>query len=204
MIISVTLGGALSAEIAEKGVMERPPRASNQPLVGKHILFRTFWVTTLMVIAIIGIFEWSLSLGYPVGHARATAFTLLVTACVVYGINCRSVHEFALGKSLFYPNRSVWISVVVVMGLQALIVHVKVGGRWEGRGEEVAPMPMHAPLNARVQEINRFFSCETKDAENVCQPITGNEWGVIFAISFAIFFLVRSCCCLSARAGLLR
>ena len=165
MIISVSLGGAISFEVAEEGIMARKPRASNQPLVGKHILFRTFWVTTVMVVAIIGIYQWVLSQGNPVGQARAAAFTLLVTSSVLYAFNCRSVGEFALGKSILRPNRPFWISCLVVMGLQALIVH--------------------------VTQINRFFSCESYESAEDCRSIGGKEWGVIFAISIALFVLVR-------------
>jgi len=166
MIIAVSLGGALSFEVAEEGIMERKPRASNQPLVGKHILLRTFWITTINVIAIIGIFHWVITLGHPIGQARAAAFTLLVTSSVFYGLNCRSNSEFALGKSLLRPSKPFWISCIVVMGLQALIV--------------------------QVQHINRFFSCETGESFEDRHPIGGPEWGVIFAVSIAIFVLVRA------------
>ena len=169
MIISVSLGGAISFEVAEEGIMTRKPRASNKPLVGKHILFRTFWITSLMVVAIIGIFEWSLSLGYEVGQARAAAFTLLVTSSVFYGLNCRSVHEFALGRSILRPNKTFWFSVVFVMTLQAIIVH--------------------------VDGINKFFSCEAEEINHLprtqCVTMGGLEWGVIFGISIALFFLVE-------------
>jgi len=89
-----------------------------------------------MVIAIIGIFQWVITQGHPIGQARAAAFTLLVTSSVFYGLNCRSVSEFALGKSLLRPNKPFWISCIVVMGLQALIVE--------------------------VPQINQFFSCESR------------------------------------------
>jgi ABC-type dipeptide/oligopeptide/nickel transport system permease component len=56
MIISVTLGGALSFELAEAGVMKRRPRPSSEPLVSTRVVFRTAWVTTAMVASIIGIF----------------------------------------------------------------------------------------------------------------------------------------------------
>jgi magnesium-transporting ATPase (P-type) len=165
MIISVTLGSAIAFEIEEDGIMERPPRAASQPLIGKHILFRTFWLTTLFVIAIIGLFEWSLFQGNEVGQARAAAFTLLVTGSVFYALNCRSIHEFALGKSIVRPNRAFWISCVLVLGIQALIVH--------------------------VDAINRFFSCESRDiADGHCHTMGGLEWGPIFGISAALFVLV--------------
>jgi magnesium-transporting ATPase (P-type) len=166
MIISVTLGGALSFEVEEKGLMLRKPRRASEPLVSTAIVFRTVYATAVMVIAIIGIFKWSLSLGNSVGQARAAAFTLLVISSIFYCLNCRSTTEFALGPSLLRPNSAFWASVVGVSTLQAIIVHV-------------------AP-------INQFFSCETADvAKGHCHPLGQLEWGVILAVATLIFVLVE-------------
>ncbi len=166
MVISVTFGGALSFEVEETGMMQRKPRKASEPLVSTAILFRTFYATSVLVIAIIGIFKWSLSIGNVVGQARAAAFTLLVISSVFYGLNCRSTTEFALGPSLLRPNSAFWASVVGVSALQAILVHV-------------------AP-------INRFFSCETIDVTlGHCEPLGKLEWGVILAVSVFIFLLVE-------------
>ena len=166
MIISVTLGGALSFEMEEKGIMQRKPRRSNEPLVDSKILLRTFWLTSAMVVAIIGVFKWSLSLGYVVGQARAHSFTLLVVSSVFYGLNCRSSTEFALGPSILRPNAPFWASFVLVPALQAILVHV-------------------AP-------INQFFSCESIDiASGHCAPLGKLEWGVILAVAVLLFILVE-------------
>ena len=166
MVISVTFGGALSFEVEEAGLMQRKPRRANEPLVSASILFRTFYLTTLIVISILGIFTWSLSLGNPVGQARAAAFTLLVICSVFYGLNCRSTTEFALGRALLRPNRVFWASVVGVSSLQAILVH--------------------------VAGINQFFSCESKDvAEGHCAPMGSLEWGVIIAVAVLLFTLVE-------------
>jgi hypothetical protein len=147
-------------------IMLRKPRRSSEPLVSTAIVFRTLYATAVMVIAIIGIFKWSLSLGNTVGQARAAAFTLLVISSVFYGLCCRSTTEFALGPSLLRPNKVFWASVVGVPALQAIIVHV-------------------AP-------INQFFSCEAIDsAHGHCQPLGMLEWGVILAVATFIFLLVE-------------
>jgi len=166
MIISVTLGGALSFEVEEAGMMKRKPRASNEPLVGTKIIYRTIYVTALMVVAIIGIFVWGESLHWPIGRCRAAAFTLLVISSTFYGLNCRSNSEFALGASLLRPNRVFWGSFLGVSAVQAIIVH--------------------------VDGINQFFSCESVDITNgVCTTMGGVEWGVIIAVSLLIFFIVE-------------
>jgi magnesium-transporting ATPase (P-type) len=166
MIISVTLGGALSFEVEERGLMQRKPRRASEPLVSTAIIFRTLIVTAAMVIGIIGIFKWSLSLGNGLGQARAAAFTLLVISSVLYGLSCRSTTEFALGPSVLRPNKAFLASVVGVPALQAVIVH--------------------------VASINAFFSCDDTDiARGQCHPLGMLEWGVILAVAAFIFLLVE-------------
>jgi magnesium-transporting ATPase (P-type) len=89
LVTSVTLGLALAAEPAEPTVMERPPRRPNKRLLGKLILWRCFFVCHLVVILVLGMFEWALKTGRTLGQGRAEAFNVLVGAQVVYFITCR-------------------------------------------------------------------------------------------------------------------
>jgi hypothetical protein len=89
LVTSVTLGLALAAEPAEPTVMERPPRRPNKRLVGKLLLWRCFFVCHLVVVLVLGMFEWALITGLSLGQARAEAFNVLVGAQVVYFITCR-------------------------------------------------------------------------------------------------------------------
>jgi hypothetical protein len=91
LVTSVTLGLALAAEPAEPTVMARPPRRPNKRLLGKLILWRCFFVCHLVVILVLGMFEWALKTGRTLGQGRAEAFNVLVGAQVVYFITCRWV-----------------------------------------------------------------------------------------------------------------
>jgi magnesium-transporting ATPase (P-type) len=91
LVTSVTLGLALAAEPAEPTVMERPPRRPNKRLLGKLILWRCFFVCHLVVVLVLGMFEWALKTGRSLGQGRAEAFNVLVGAQVVYFITCRWV-----------------------------------------------------------------------------------------------------------------
>jgi hypothetical protein len=96
LVTSVTLGLALAAEPAEPTVMERPPRRPNKRLLGKLILWRCFFVCHLVVVLVLGMFEWALTTGRSLGQARAEAFNVLVGAQVVYFITCRCAEECAV------------------------------------------------------------------------------------------------------------
>lgn len=84
LVTSVTLGLALAAEPAEPDVMDRPPRRPNKRLVGKLLLWRCFFVCHLVVVLVLGMFEWALTTRLSLGQARAEAFNVLVGAQVVY------------------------------------------------------------------------------------------------------------------------
>ena len=56
MITAVTLGMTLAAEPPEDGVMDRPPRPTGERLLGKLVLWRILFVSTLMVIIIEGFY----------------------------------------------------------------------------------------------------------------------------------------------------
>ncbi|WIA43029.1 hypothetical protein OEZ86_009562 [Tetradesmus obliquus] len=93
LVTSVTLGLALAAEPAEPDVMDRPPRRPNKRLVGKLLLWRCFFVCHLVVVLVLGMFEWALTTQLSLGRARAEAFNVLVGAQVVYFITCRLVRS---------------------------------------------------------------------------------------------------------------
>ena len=166
MIISVTIGGALSFELSESGTMKRPPRSSAEPLGNKHVIFRTAWVTAAMVVSILLSFQWALDQGYSLSRSRSVAFSTLVASSVAYGLNCRSLTDFSLGASLWRPNVPFWTSALLVLALQVLIVHTPI--------------------------VNRFFSCESHDvAAGSCAAMGSGEWFVASAAAVALFILVE-------------
>jgi magnesium-transporting ATPase (P-type) len=167
MVLAISLGIALSSEVPEAGVMDRKPRSSSLPLVSPHIVLRTLWVTSTLVVAILGFFQWAQSQGFDIGRARAGAFTLLVVSSTLYGLSCRSTVEFALGPSLFRPNVFFWVSFLCLLGAQAFIVH--------------------------TEGVNRYFSCEGDEVlHGQCSPMGTEEWAPIALISAAVFFAVET------------
>ncbi len=82
LLTSVTLGLALAAEPAEPTVMKRPPRRLGKRLVGKLLLWRCFFVCHLIVILVIGGFEWGKNQGFTLNQRRGEAFAVLVGAQV--------------------------------------------------------------------------------------------------------------------------
>ena len=59
MVTSVTLGLVLALEKAEPDIMTRKPRDPKRPLLDGLTLWRTFIVTTTLVVLILGNQEWT-------------------------------------------------------------------------------------------------------------------------------------------------
>ncbi|KAF6261592.1 cation transporting ATPase [Scenedesmus sp. NREL 46B-D3] len=123
LVTSVTLGLALAAEPAEPSVMERPPRRPNKRLVGKLLLWRCFFVCHLVVVLVLGMFEWALTTGRTLGQARAEAFNVLVGAQVVYFITCRFLKTSTFHPRVFKGNKVIYVSVPATLALMVFLTY---------------------------------------------------------------------------------
>ncbi|MFT3717258.1 HAD-IC family P-type ATPase [Pseudorhodoferax sp.] len=92
MVLTITLGLSLAFEPAEPGVMERPPRVPDAPLLSPFMLWRVVFVSLLFTAGTFGILAW----GHWRGHDDALSRTLVVNMlCVLeifYLFNVRYLH----------------------------------------------------------------------------------------------------------------
>ncbi|WP_380166286.1 cation-translocating P-type ATPase [Jannaschia sp. R86511] len=87
---AVLLGLPLAIEAKEPGIMTRPPRASDAPLVGRSQLVRMLLVSALLLLGAFGLFQLLLGLGTDVAEARTAAVNLFVLVEAAYLLSCRS------------------------------------------------------------------------------------------------------------------
>jgi magnesium-transporting ATPase (P-type) len=138
LITAVTLGMMLAAEPPESTVMERPPRRPGKRLLGKVVLWRTTFVCTVMVVIILGFFEWGKVLGQPLCERRAEAFNVLVFMEIAYSLSCRYIKQTALQKKTITENPLCYASIVLTVALQFLLTYTPglnaFFDMWVGRG----------------------------------------------------------------------
>lgn len=79
----------VALEEPEADVMRRPPRDPKASLLDGLIAWRSFFVTTLLIVAMLGNYQWDIVDGGTAGTARAMAMTTLVTAQCLYTLSCR-------------------------------------------------------------------------------------------------------------------
>ncbi len=119
-----TLGLVLAAEEPEKDVMTRPPRRQGKSLVGKQITWRTVFVGTLMIVAMLVQQGWTLSQGRSRNAGHTAAMNTLVVSQAFYVLSCRSLTRSSVSFEAVTGNP--WLTGMAVLNgaLQCLITYV--------------------------------------------------------------------------------
>ncbi len=122
MVTAVTLALALAFEPPEKGIMERPPRPPNKPIIDVFFLWRLVLVSLLIGAAAIALF-----LRY-VDHvelevARAIAVNTIVTGQVFYLFSSRFLDRSSISLDGLFGNREALIAIGILIVLQAVFTY---------------------------------------------------------------------------------
>ncbi|MCC5856029.1 MAG: HAD-IC family P-type ATPase [Idiomarina sp.] len=118
MVSSIALALALAFEVAEKDVMNRPPRTPREPLLSGFLLWRVILVSILFTIGIFGVFEWALAQGADDAYARTMAVNTLVAMEVWYLFSVRYLRRGSFFKEGLKGNGPVLLAVSLVFLLQ--------------------------------------------------------------------------------------
>jgi magnesium-transporting ATPase (P-type) len=105
LVAEAALGLALAFEPAEPGVMRRPPRRPDAPLLSRFLLWRVVVVSLLFAAVSLGMFFGALELGRDLETARTLVVNALVVLQVFYLFNVRYLHmtSFTLRGALGTP-----------------------------------------------------------------------------------------------------
>lgn len=122
MTTAVLLGLMLAFEGKEPGIMERPPRRPETPVLTRELGFRVGLVSLMLLIGAFGLFEWALLQGRSLETARTIAVNMFVFGELFYLLNCRSLRYsmFTLGV---FSNRWLILGVVTMILLQILFTY---------------------------------------------------------------------------------
>jgi magnesium-transporting ATPase (P-type) len=123
MVTAVTLALALAFEPTEPGVMERPPRPPETPILSRFLIWRVVFVSALLVAGTFGHFLWMEQQGVTVEIARTVAINTLVMGQLFYLFNSRYILEPVLNRAGLLGSRPVLIAVGVLIVLQGLFTY---------------------------------------------------------------------------------
>jgi magnesium-transporting ATPase (P-type) len=124
MITAVTLALALAFEPAEEGIMERPPRDPDEPLLSHFLLRRIVYVAILVAGGCLVLFHWELDRGMNPEYARTAVVNALVAAQLWYLFNCRFQWHASVGWQALVGNRAVLVAAGLLIVFQAAFTYV--------------------------------------------------------------------------------
>ncbi|WP_019626380.1 cation-transporting P-type ATPase [Thioalkalivibrio sp. ALJT] len=127
MVTSVTLAMALAFEKAEPGVMQRPPRAPDTPLLSGFLLWRIPFVALLLWAGTFGHFVYMETVaGVADEVARTVAINTLVAGQAFYLLNLRLIHQPVLPGGELFRSRAMWLAIGVLVLLQLAFTYLPV------------------------------------------------------------------------------
>jgi magnesium-transporting ATPase (P-type) len=121
---SLLAGIAIACEPAEEGVMTRPPRRPGKLLLGKLVIWKCFFASTIIVILVLGGYAWSSTETLSVQQRRAEAFNTLVFCEIGYAITTRFIKLSTLHPRVFSGNIWMFISCLLTAVFQVIITYV--------------------------------------------------------------------------------
>jgi magnesium-transporting ATPase (P-type) len=125
LVTTVALALPLAVEAREPGVMERPPRRPDDPVLGRFAIERIALVGALMLTAGVAILEIETWRGVELPEARTTVATAIMLVQAAFLFNCRSLHGHPLSVGL-WTNPWVYVGVAAVLTLQIAFVYAPV------------------------------------------------------------------------------
>ncbi len=123
MVCAVTLALALAFEPSEPGVMSRPPRSPDAPILGAFFIWHIGFVSLLIGGITIAVFLFETGRGMPLDLARTLAVNTIVVAQMFYLFNSRFIRDSSLRLEALFSNRAAWVTIGILAFLQALYTH---------------------------------------------------------------------------------
>lgn len=119
MVLTITLGLVLAFEPSEPGVMGRPPRRRDAPILSRFLVWRIGFVSLLFTAGVFFVFDYALRRGLGEDGARTMVVNVLVVMEIFYLFNVRYLHttSFSLTGAMGTPAVLGAVTAVVVAQL---------------------------------------------------------------------------------------
>jgi len=123
MTTAVLLGLMLAFEEKEPGIMNRPPRQPDKPVLTRVLSIRIGMVSLMLLLGAFGLFEWSLLHGKSLETARTVAVNMFVFGETFYLFNCRSL-RYSMFRLGVFSNQWLILGVATMVLLQVLFTYL--------------------------------------------------------------------------------
>ncbi|MDD4963965.1 MAG: cation-transporting P-type ATPase [Gallionella sp.] len=124
MVSAVTLALALSFEKSEAGVMRRPPRSAQEPILSGFMIWRILFVSVLLTAGPMALFMWESARGVSIESARTVAVNALVIGEIAYLFNCRYLLAPVRTWGDFTGNVYILITTAILLVIQLAFTYL--------------------------------------------------------------------------------
>jgi magnesium-transporting ATPase (P-type) len=132
LVTAVTLGLTLAFEPPEPGVMQRPPRRPDAPLLSGFLLWRVALVSLLFLAAVLGVFFHVLGQGRDLETARTMVVNTVVVLEIFYLFNVRYLHVSSITLRGALGTPAVLVALAVVVVAQFAFTYLPFMQQWFG------------------------------------------------------------------------
>jgi magnesium-transporting ATPase (P-type) len=126
MVTAVGLGLVLAFEPPEPGIMQRPPRTPDAPLLSGFLLWRIVLVSLLFAAGAFGIFAWAEARGLAHEEARTMVVNAIVVMEIFYLFSVRYLHGTSVTWQGMLGTPAVLIGVGAIVVLQFAFTYLPV------------------------------------------------------------------------------
>lgn len=158
MITAVTLALSLAFEPAEPNVMRRPPRNAKEPIVPLFFLWRVGFVSVLIMIGSMLVFQWKINSGDAIELARTAAVNTLILGQVFYLLNSRFIYVSSWRHDILTANPYVLYTIGLILLAQMLFTYSPLMQTWFG----TAALPLIAWFPMLLLGMFVFVAIETE------------------------------------------
>jgi magnesium-transporting ATPase (P-type) len=125
MVTAVTLALALAFEPPEPGIMERPPRDPDEPILSGYLLWRIAFVAVVIAGFALWLFFGHLDDGGGnLDTARTLAVNVIVAGQLFYLFNARFLRRSSLSLQRLVSNRAALTASAVLVALQLAMTYL--------------------------------------------------------------------------------
>jgi len=122
MVSAITIQFTFIFEPAEKEIMNRKPRKTDNNLLNRHDVWQMVYVSILMALISIISYEWFISQGVTQTIASTIMINIVVFSKIFYLFNIRT-NQPLLSES-FFTNPKAFFIIVIMIGLQLIVTYV--------------------------------------------------------------------------------
>ncbi|MEB3360339.1 MAG: cation-transporting P-type ATPase [Synechococcales bacterium] len=141
MINSITMTVPLAFEPKSQGLMQRPPRNPNEPLLTPKLFRRILVVSVFNWTLIFGLFEWARATTGNIDVARTMAIQALVAARIVYLISISQLGA-NIGRYLRGRTGAIANAPILLLGITAAIILQVLFSQWSVMNALFATAPL--------------------------------------------------------------